>query len=83
MKESLLLSDCQYYKPITIHLLLSLFQYVMTTDCFQLGYNEEGHCKGEVDSSLPRPQRLTWDITAVVQTHILMFKDTIYGDTAK
>ncbi|XP_068438672.1 carnitine O-palmitoyltransferase 1, liver isoform-like isoform X2 [Clinocottus analis] len=38
------------------------WQYVLSTDCFQLGYNAEGHCKGEVDSSLPRPQKLTWEI---------------------
>ncbi|TNN54296.1 Carnitine O-palmitoyltransferase 1, liver isoform [Liparis tanakae] len=38
------------------------WQYVLSTDCFQLGYNAEGHCKGEVDSSLPRPQKLNWEI---------------------
>nr|XP_040032101.1 LOW QUALITY PROTEIN: carnitine O-palmitoyltransferase 1, liver isoform-like [Gasterosteus aculeatus aculeatus] len=38
------------------------WQYVLTTDCFQLGYNAEGHCKGEVDSSLPGPQKLNWEI---------------------
>uniref|UniRef100_A0A4W6G5I5 carnitine O-palmitoyltransferase n=1 Tax=Lates calcarifer TaxID=8187 RepID=A0A4W6G5I5_LATCA len=27
-----------------------------------LGYNAEGHCKGDVDSSLPRPQKLSWEI---------------------
>ncbi|XP_057178265.1 carnitine O-palmitoyltransferase 1, liver isoform isoform X1 [Triplophysa rosa] len=52
--------------PVMAH----LWEYVMTTDCFQLGYNEEGHCKGEVDSSLPRPQRLTWDISAECQEHV-------------
>ncbi|KAJ3608003.1 hypothetical protein NHX12_025054 [Muraenolepis orangiensis] len=39
-----------------------LWEYVLATDSFQLGYNSEGHCKGEVDSSLPRPHRLTWDL---------------------
>ncbi|XP_037611378.1 carnitine O-palmitoyltransferase 1, liver isoform-like isoform X2 [Sebastes umbrosus] len=38
------------------------WQHNMSTDCFQLGYNAEGHCKGEVDSSLPRPQKLNWEI---------------------
>ncbi|XP_051543120.1 carnitine O-palmitoyltransferase 1, liver isoform isoform X2 [Myxocyprinus asiaticus] len=52
--------------PIMAH----LWEYVMTTDCFQLGYNEEGHCKGEVDSSLPRPQRLTWDIPEQCQERV-------------
>lgn len=52
--------------PVMAH----LWEYVITTDCFQLGYNEEGHCKGEVDSSLPRPQRLTWDISAECQERV-------------
>ncbi|KAA0704473.1 Carnitine O-palmitoyltransferase 1, liver isoform [Triplophysa tibetana] len=52
--------------PVMAH----LWEYVMTTDCFQLGYNEEGHCKGEVDSSLPRPQRLSWDISAECQERV-------------
>uniref|UniRef100_A0A8C2YX77 carnitine O-palmitoyltransferase n=1 Tax=Cyclopterus lumpus TaxID=8103 RepID=A0A8C2YX77_CYCLU len=38
------------------------WQYVLSTDCFQLGYNAEGHCKGEVDASLPQPQKLNWEI---------------------
>ncbi|KAM8836472.1 carnitine O-palmitoyltransferase 1, liver isoform 2-T3 [Spinachia spinachia] len=38
------------------------WQYVLSTDCFQLGYNAEGHCKGQVDSSLPGPQKLNWEI---------------------
>lgn len=62
-----------------------LSQYVMTTDSFQLGYTEEGHCKGDVASSLPPPTRLTWDIPAEVQTqltHLLMFTDMRYTVTA-
>nr|XP_023654255.1 carnitine O-palmitoyltransferase 1, liver isoform-like [Paramormyrops kingsleyae] len=39
-----------------------LWEYVLATDAFQLGYNEEGHCKGNVDPGLPPPQRLLWDI---------------------
>jgi len=46
--------------PYTV--MLVPFQYALATDSFQLGYNEEGHCKGEVDSSLPRPQKLNWEI---------------------
>lgn len=65
-------SVCYYYYVICflIPLSLSLSQYVMTTDCFQLGYNEEGHCKGDIASSLPQPTRLTWDIPVQVQTNI-------------
>ncbi|KAK1878216.1 Carnitine O-palmitoyltransferase 1 liver isoform [Dissostichus eleginoides] len=36
--------------------------YTLATDAFQLGYTEDGHCKGDVDRSLPLPQKLTWDI---------------------
>ncbi|KAM6897668.1 carnitine O-palmitoyltransferase 1, liver isoform 2-T2 [Xenentodon cancila] len=44
--------------PVVAH----VWEYVLATDSFQLGYNEEGHCKGEVDSSLPKPQKLSWEI---------------------
>ncbi|XP_051789657.1 carnitine O-palmitoyltransferase 1, liver isoform isoform X3 [Erpetoichthys calabaricus] len=44
--------------PIVSH----LWEYVLATDCFQLGYNEDGHCKGDVDFTIPPPHRLTWDI---------------------
>uniref|UniRef100_A0A6Q2XZ28 carnitine O-palmitoyltransferase n=1 Tax=Esox lucius TaxID=8010 RepID=A0A6Q2XZ28_ESOLU len=52
--------------PVVAH----LWEYVLATDSFQLGYNEEGHCKGEVDSSLARPQRLSWDIPPECQEKI-------------
>ncbi|KAL0984387.1 hypothetical protein UPYG_G00140790 [Umbra pygmaea] len=52
--------------PVVAH----LWEYVLATDSFQLGYNEEGHCKGEVDASLARPQRLSWDITPECQEQI-------------
>ena len=47
-------------------------QYVLATDSFQLGYSEEGHSKGEVDSSLPAPQRLNWDISSQVMINHLV-----------
>ncbi|XP_053720643.1 carnitine O-palmitoyltransferase 1, liver isoform-like isoform X1 [Synchiropus splendidus] len=47
-----------------------VWEFVLAVDCFQLGYNVEGHCKGEVDSSLPKPQKLTWDIPAEAQETI-------------
>ncbi|XP_064779832.1 carnitine O-palmitoyltransferase 1, liver isoform-like isoform X2 [Oncorhynchus masou masou] len=52
--------------PVVAH----LWEYVLATDSFQLGYNDEGHCKGEVDASLPRPQRLSWDIAPECQEQI-------------
>uniref|UniRef100_A0A665VFD6 carnitine O-palmitoyltransferase n=2 Tax=Echeneis naucrates TaxID=173247 RepID=A0A665VFD6_ECHNA len=47
-----------------------LWEYTLATDAFQLGYTEDGHCKGEVDRMLPRPQRLLWDIPSEVQTQV-------------
>ncbi|XP_049614233.1 carnitine O-palmitoyltransferase 1, liver isoform-like isoform X1 [Syngnathus scovelli] len=44
--------------PVIAH----LWEYVVATDCFQLGYNSEGHCKGDVDPSLAEPLKLTWKI---------------------
>uniref|UniRef100_A0A8C2XRP7 carnitine O-palmitoyltransferase n=1 Tax=Cyclopterus lumpus TaxID=8103 RepID=A0A8C2XRP7_CYCLU len=43
-----------------------LWEYTLATDAFQLGYTEDGHCKGDVDRSLPSPQRLAWDIPSEV-----------------
>uniref|UniRef100_A0A3Q2QS61 carnitine O-palmitoyltransferase n=2 Tax=Cyprinodontoidei TaxID=8087 RepID=A0A3Q2QS61_FUNHE len=47
-----------------------LWEYTLATDAFQLGYTEDGHCKGEVDLSLPRPQRLVWEISPEVQAQV-------------
>ncbi|NWQ84989.1 CPT1B palmitoyltransferase, partial [Columbina picui] len=37
-------------------------QFMLATDKFQLGYAEDGHCRGEPDTLLAPPQRLQWDI---------------------
>lgn len=34
----------------------------MATDSFQLGYTEDGHCKGDPNPNIPYPTRLQWDI---------------------
>uniref|UniRef100_A0AAQ5XZQ8 carnitine O-palmitoyltransferase n=1 Tax=Amphiprion ocellaris TaxID=80972 RepID=A0AAQ5XZQ8_AMPOC len=47
-----------------------LWEYTLATDAFHLGYTEDGHCKGEVDRSLPHPQRLVWDIPSEVQAQV-------------
>ncbi|XP_061701568.1 carnitine O-palmitoyltransferase 1, liver isoform [Syngnathoides biaculeatus] len=47
-----------------------LWEYTLATDAFHLGYTEDGHCKGEVDRSLPNPQRLIWDISQEVQAQV-------------
>ncbi|XP_030057166.1 LOW QUALITY PROTEIN: carnitine O-palmitoyltransferase 1, liver isoform [Microcaecilia unicolor] len=39
-----------------------LWEYVMATDNFQLGYSKDGHCKGETNPNIPLPSRLQWDI---------------------
>ncbi|CAJ1076000.1 carnitine O-palmitoyltransferase 1%2C liver isoform-like [Xyrichtys novacula] len=44
-----------------------LWEFTLATDAFQLKYTEDGHCKGEIDRSLPLPQRLSWDIPSEVQ----------------
>ncbi|KAL4622702.1 carnitine O-palmitoyltransferase 1, liver isoform-like isoform X1 [Arapaima gigas] len=44
--------------PIVGH----LWEHVLSMDPVKLGYTEDGHCKGEVHTSLPGPQRMQWDI---------------------
>nr|XP_060460500.1 carnitine O-palmitoyltransferase 1, liver isoform [Panthera onca] len=39
-----------------------LWEYVLATDSFQLGYAEDGHCKGDPNPNIPYPTRLQWDI---------------------
>ncbi|XP_073800684.1 carnitine O-palmitoyltransferase 1, liver isoform isoform X2 [Danio rerio] len=52
--------------PIVAH----LWEFTLATDTFHLGYNSDGNCRGDVDHSLPHPQRLSWDIPFEVQTQI-------------
>ncbi|XP_037547327.1 carnitine O-palmitoyltransferase 1, liver isoform isoform X2 [Nematolebias whitei] len=52
--------------PVVAH----VWEYMLATDSFQLGYTEEGHCKGEVDSSLPHPQKLNWEIVPECEEQI-------------
>ncbi|XP_052016319.1 carnitine O-palmitoyltransferase 1, muscle isoform [Apodemus sylvaticus] len=39
-----------------------LWEFVLGTDTFHLGYTDTGHCVGEPNTTLPPPQRLPWDI---------------------
>uniref|UniRef100_A0A8C5A2K6 Carnitine O-palmitoyltransferase 1, muscle isoform n=1 Tax=Gadus morhua TaxID=8049 RepID=A0A8C5A2K6_GADMO len=39
-----------------------MWEYVLATDCFHLGYTEEGHCKGDINKGIPPPARLEWQI---------------------
>lgn len=67
-------SHCSYmaWKP-DIYVFLVSVQYTLATECFQLGYNVEGHCKGEVDTSLPKPQKLNWEIPSEVSFYFLTY----------
>ncbi|KAM9753752.1 carnitine O-palmitoyltransferase 1, muscle isoform [Menidia menidia] len=60
--------------PIAGH----MWEYVLATDCFHLGYTEEGHCKGDVNRGLPFPARLQWQIQKecqeVIETSYLTAK---------
>ncbi|CAM4486080.1 unnamed protein product [Lepidochelys olivacea] len=39
-----------------------LWEFMLGTDIFHLGYSEGGHCCGEPSPALAPPQRLQWDI---------------------
>ncbi|XP_047451947.1 carnitine O-palmitoyltransferase 1, muscle isoform [Mugil cephalus] len=52
--------------PIVGH----MWEYVLATDCFHLGYTEEGHCKGDINRGLPFPTRLQWQIPKECQ-HVI------------
>ncbi|XP_031467713.1 carnitine O-palmitoyltransferase 1, brain isoform-like [Phasianus colchicus] len=39
-----------------------MWEFMLATDAFVLGYGEGGHCLGEPDERLAAPQRLRWDI---------------------
>lgn len=56
-----------------IYVFLVSVQYTLATECFQLGYNAEGHCKGEVDASLAEPQKLNWEISSEVCFQSLLY----------
>ncbi|XP_051572490.1 carnitine O-palmitoyltransferase 1, liver isoform isoform X5 [Myxocyprinus asiaticus] len=52
--------------PIVAH----LWEFTLATDTFQLGYTTDGNCRGEVEHSLPPPQRLSWDLPLEVQAQV-------------
>ncbi|NXX39603.1 CPT1B palmitoyltransferase, partial [Tricholaema leucomelas] len=39
-----------------------LWEFMLATDKFQMGYTEEGNCKGQPNTALAPPQRLQWDL---------------------
>ncbi|XP_054054537.1 carnitine O-palmitoyltransferase 1, liver isoform isoform X2 [Rissa tridactyla] len=44
--------------PIVGH----LWENVMTTEYLELGYSEDGHCKGDTNQNIPIPTKLQWEI---------------------
>ncbi|OXB59700.1 hypothetical protein ASZ78_012621, partial [Callipepla squamata] len=44
--------------PIVGH----LWENVMATEYLELGYLEDGHCKGETNQNIPIPTKLQWEI---------------------
>lgn len=48
-----------------------LWESMLATDQFQLGYTEEGNCKGEPNSKIPSPQRLQWELNEPCQKVIM------------
>ncbi|XP_007531401.2 carnitine O-palmitoyltransferase 1, brain isoform isoform X2 [Erinaceus europaeus] len=55
-------ADC----PISGH----MWEFTLATECFQLGYAADGHCKGDPDPMLPPPQRLHWDLPEKIHRSI-------------
>ncbi|XP_066866645.1 carnitine O-palmitoyltransferase 1, muscle isoform isoform X3 [Kogia breviceps] len=47
-----------------------LWEFVLGTDSFDLGYTETGHCLGKPNPVLAPPQRLQWDIPEQCQAVI-------------
>uniref|UniRef100_A0A8C9DGS4 Carnitine O-palmitoyltransferase 1, muscle isoform n=1 Tax=Prolemur simus TaxID=1328070 RepID=A0A8C9DGS4_PROSS len=47
-----------------------LWEFVLGTDSFHLGYTETGHCLGKPNSALAPPLRLQWDIPKQCQAVI-------------
>ncbi|XP_078405717.1 carnitine O-palmitoyltransferase 1, liver isoform-like [Cetorhinus maximus] len=48
-----------------------LWESTLATEMFQLGYTEEGNCKGEPSSGIPPPQRLQWEMSEPCQEVIM------------
>ncbi|XP_063118074.1 palmitoyl thioesterase CPT1C isoform X3 [Rattus norvegicus] len=62
-------ADC----PVAGH----LWEFTLATECFQLGYATDGHCKGHPDPALPKPQRLQWDLPKQDQQCLALFREAV------
>jgi len=65
--------------PVMAH----LWEHVMCCDDIQLGYDEKGHTKGEVEFEPPSPIKLAWDIPdqciEVIESSLKVARD-LYND---
>ncbi|XP_030337878.1 carnitine O-palmitoyltransferase 1, liver isoform isoform X4 [Strigops habroptila] len=52
--------------PIVGH----LWENVMATEYLELGYSEDGHCKGDTNQNIPVPTKLQWEIPEECQEMI-------------
>ncbi|XP_069764295.1 carnitine O-palmitoyltransferase 1, liver isoform-like isoform X1 [Narcine bancroftii] len=48
-----------------------LWEYALATDSFQLGYKDDGNCKGDPAPNVLQPQRMQWDIPNECQEIIM------------
>nr|XP_034373501.1 carnitine O-palmitoyltransferase 1, brain isoform isoform X3 [Arvicanthis niloticus] len=62
-------ADC----PVSGH----LWEFTLATECFQLGYATDGHCKGHPDPTVPQPQRLQWDLPEQDRGHFCLTYESV------
>lgn len=48
-------------------------QNVMATEYLELGYSDDGHCKGETNQNIPIPTKLQWEIPEEVRGKEISF----------
>uniref|UniRef100_A0A672PET6 Carnitine O-palmitoyltransferase 1, muscle isoform n=1 Tax=Sinocyclocheilus grahami TaxID=75366 RepID=A0A672PET6_SINGR len=60
-----------------------MWEYVLATDCFHLGYTAEGHCKGDINKSLATPTRLQWDIPKAGIANDVDFHGCLFNEFGK
>ncbi|XP_056652761.1 carnitine O-palmitoyltransferase 1, brain isoform isoform X2 [Monodelphis domestica] len=53
--------------PVPSH----MWEAVLAAECFELGYSEDGHCRGTPDPELGPPERLLWTVPEEVTASVL------------
>ncbi|XP_044540220.1 carnitine O-palmitoyltransferase 1, brain isoform-like, partial [Gracilinanus agilis] len=54
--------------PVPSH----MWEAVLAAECFELGYSEDGHCRGTPDPTLGPPERLLWTVPEEVTASVLV-----------